>query len=131
MAESVTQQVYKAGKLTIVQLDVVTAADGSLTNTALDAYIQKAIRGKKCILGVTNPGSTAPTDNYDLTVLDGESCDIFGGELANRDTANSEQAIPKAGNSYGGRPIDTNLTLTLANNSVNSATLRLKLYFEE
>jgi len=131
MAESVTQQAYKAGDLTVVQMDVVTDTDGTLTNTATDYNITDMIRGKKGILAVTNPGTTAPQDNYDLTVIDGEACDIFGAELANRSTSASQQVIPKAGNHDGGRPVDTALTLTLANNNVDSATLRLKLYFEE
>jgi hypothetical protein len=41
---------------------------------------------------VTNPGATAPTDNYDIVVNDADGVDVAAGVLANRDTANSEQA---------------------------------------
>lgn len=43
---------------------------------------------------VTNPSSTAPTDNYDITILDTDSADIAAGGLANRDTSNSERVVP-------------------------------------
>jgi hypothetical protein len=39
---------------------------------------------------ITNPGSTAPTDNYDIKVLDAEGVDLLNGDGANRDTSNSE-----------------------------------------
>jgi hypothetical protein len=82
---------------------------------------------------VTNPGATAPTDNYDITITtaaDGQ--DIFGNELADRDTSNSEQVVPKIGNAYGAVYVDDTLTFTLTNNSVNDAVGVLKiLYWEE
>jgi hypothetical protein len=47
------------------------------------------------ILGVTNPGATAPTDDYDIVVNDSVGADVFGAVLANRDTANTEQQVPQ------------------------------------
>lgn len=82
------------------------------------------------LLGETNPGAAAPTDNYDIVVTNEEGTDIFGGELMNRDTANNEQAVPLVGNAYGPRFVNSKLTMTLTNNSVNSATGRLILYVE-
>lgn len=49
----------------------------------------------RLIKGVTDPGATAPTDNYDIAITDEESVDVLAAcqsTLANRDTANSEQA---------------------------------------
>lgn len=43
---------------------------------------------------VTNPGATAPTDDWDLVLNDADGVDVLGGSGANRDTANSEQIIP-------------------------------------
>lgn len=43
---------------------------------------------------VTDPGSTAPTDNWDLTIVDSGSRDVCGGLCANRDTSNTETVIP-------------------------------------
>lgn len=47
------------------------------------------------IKGVTDPGATAPTDNYDIAVTDEEGVDVLAAcqsSLQNRDTATSEQA---------------------------------------
>lgn len=49
------------------------------------------------VKAVTDPGATAPTDDYDIVITDEEGVDVLAacvaaGRLANRDTANSEQA---------------------------------------
>ena len=71
----------------------------------------------------TNPGTTGPTDNYDIVLNDSDGVDIFGGNLMNRDTSNSERAIP-AITAF----VDGTLTLAVTNNSVNNATFVLKVY---
>jgi len=46
------------------------------------------------IKAVTDPGATAPTDNYDITITDEEGADVLGNcvdSLANRDTATTEE----------------------------------------
>lgn len=91
------------------------------SNDNMDGYI---------ILVVTDPGTTAPTDNYDITLTDGNSVDAMGGNLADRDTANTEQAVPKIGTVYGGRYVSGILTLNISNNAVNSATGTVKIYIE-
>jgi len=53
---------------------------------------------------------------------------IFGGELADRDTATSEQAMPNIGSSYAPRRVDSVLTQAITNNSVNSATFKTIIY---
>jgi len=78
-------------------------------------------KGGCVALVVTNPGSPAPTDNYDITITDPSGVDIMGGELANRDTANSEQVVPKINTSFGCRITEGPITLNITNNSVNSA----------
>lgn len=70
---------------------------------------------------VTNPGATAPTDNYDVVVNDADGVDVLAGTGANRDTATSEQAIPiiettVGANTYGYRVVvDGPLTLGITN----------------
>jgi hypothetical protein len=77
----------------------------------------------------TDPGSTAPTDDYDITLTDDTTgADLMGGELANRDTANTEEAVPKVGNAYAGNVAFTSFTLNLTNNSVNAATGTVYVY---
>jgi len=43
---------------------------------------------------VTNPGATAPTDNYDVTLVDEDGFDALEGYGANRDTATTEAVYP-------------------------------------
>lgn len=59
-------------------------AAGTATGTTTEYYTGK-------ILGLaTDPGSPAPTDDYDITVTDGNSLDVLIGSGADRDTANIE-----------------------------------------
>lgn len=109
-------------------LDFNMVADaGSSTFTSLastpyrvDGYVIKA---------ETNPGATAPTDNYDIVLNDSESCDIMGGELANRDTSTTEQAVPKVGNAYGDCFVDGPITCAVSGNAVVNATTKVIVYF--
>lgn len=94
-------------------------ANGSVPNLSL------SLKGY-LIQAVTNPGSTAPTDNYDLVINDADGADICGGALANRDTANSECVV------FNPAPFaDGSQTVVWSNNSVNSATGTLTLYVSD
>lgn len=99
------------------------ASDGSFPATASSRDIEGYV-----IMVVTDPGATAPTDDYDITLTDTNDVDIMGGELANRDTANTEQAMPLVGNAYSPRWVHGILTLNISNNSVNSAIIEVKIY---
>lgn len=100
--------------------------DGSVPDTVCNDI---NTHGRYCILGVTDPGTTAPTASYDITIVDEHGCDIFGGELNDRSASASEQTTPLIGSSYEGRIITGALTFKLANNSVNSAIGTCSLYF--
>jgi len=52
-----------------------------------------AIRGEICRI-VTDPGATAPSDNYDIYFSDVDSIDVLSSATINRDTANTEQVVP-------------------------------------
>ena len=112
---------------------IADAAAATVPDTSLTAAVSggiDSIKGWSCVLAVTDPGATAPTDDYDITIEDEYGVDIFGTALNNRDTANSEQALPLiATSTYGPRLITGNLTFKLANNSVNSALGQCVLYF--
>lgn len=98
------------------------AANGSfppVTLRSLNVHIDGTIIGIE-----TNPGTTAPTDNYDITLVDPDGLDRLGGAGLDRDTATTEYAA--VGRSSAP---DETLTLTWANNSVNSATIELIIYW--
>ncbi len=73
-------------------------------------------------LVITNPGTPAPTDDYNITLVDEDGVDVMGGKLLLRDTANSEQAIPKVGSGLGSRLVSGTLTLTITSNTDVDAT---------
>ena len=86
----------------------------------------------------TNPGATAPTDDYDITVTDEDDVDIAMGLLANRDTANTETVYPVAAVTVqGGATAYINLPSTFndklelnVTNAGASKNGKIRLYFE-
>lgn len=70
---------------------------------------------------VFNPGTPAPTANYDVVILDADGADVLGGLGANRHTTNTEQIAPVletvvGANTYASRVvIDGPLTLQVSN----------------
>lgn len=108
-------------------------SDGSVPDTAFGVGVMRNIRGLYAGCAETDPGSTKPTDDYDITIVDEYGLDIFGGTLGNRDETNTEQTYPKivASGIYGTRPIASALTFKLANNSVASATGTVKIIFSK
>ena len=131
-AGSVAVSITKLDMIRVVTFSwTADASDGSVPSTTVSAAITQQIAGWNCFLCVTNPGSTAPTDNYDIVVNDADGVDIFGGKLNNRDTATSEQAVPLVGGAYMTRPVTGAITMVLTNNSVNSATGTLQLFFSK
>lgn len=101
------------------------ATDGSVPNTTLElsGTIERV---------VTNPGSTAPTANYDIVIEDQDGIDVMQGALANRHTSNSEEVIPtKAGSAastFSKITVHGTHTFKLTNNSVASATGTVIIY---
>jgi hypothetical protein len=81
-------------------------SSGDVSGTDTDAISGRAYRW------VTNPGSTAPTANYDIVVNDSDAADVSAGVLADRHTSNTEQAYPAA-NTY--HIFDGALSLVVSN----------------
>jgi hypothetical protein len=94
------------------------SGDGSFPDTVLPVF-----EGRLAEL-TTDPGAVAPTDNYDITLVDANAVDRLQGVGANRDTANTETAPVVYASSTIHPPIGLwdVLTLKLANNAVHSAT---------
>lgn len=127
MAGTIVETHYALGHIRKVAFACTAdAADGSFPATALATKIEGRI-----LALVTNPGATAPTDNYDIVLTNQHGYDVLQSLGLNRDTANTETAsIVFSGT--GTHPCvdesDT-LTLTITNNSVNSATIAVELYY--
>lgn len=68
--------------------DWVSDAAGVVSGT-----VSGTVNGK--IVGViTDPGTPAPTDNYDVTMINSDGFDVFNGRGIDRDTVNTEQFCP-------------------------------------
>ena len=131
MGESVTVSVEEISQnARRLRFAWVAASNGSLTVITTDQEITAQIRGWSIVLGITDPGSPAPDDNYAVVIKDAYGVDVFGGEMDNRDTANSEQCVPLMDVVYGARLLETALTFDITGNSVDSATGDVYLYLE-
>ncbi len=109
----------------VIAAIVASSTDGSVPDTVLPAF-----EGRLLALG-TAPGVTNPTANYDITITNQFTRDVLEGVGANR-SASAAQQVPVVYSGTGTHPCvdgsDT-LTLTVANNSVNSALVTLTLYY--
>ena len=131
MAGTVTQAVTtEVDHIKVVTLTCTAdASDGSFPATTL-TVLPRNDKGGRLLQMITDPGATAPQDNYDITLTNGGADMLLGGG-ANRDTANTEIAFIE---SNGAHPVyagtDT-LVLNVTGNNVNSAISVIKLYFVE
>jgi len=127
MAGTVTLTHITLGNIRRINFAVVAdAADGSIPATALPKF-----QGRLLALH-TNPGATAPTANYDITLVDGDGLDRLQSVGLNRHTTSSEQ-VPVVYTGTSVTPpvsVDETLTLTFANNIVNSAVIVGNLYYQ-
>lgn len=119
----------RAEVVTIAWTADASAATVPTTDVDLYGYVQKVI---------TNPGSTAPTANYDIDFKDPEdsALDAFALALNNRHTTTTEQVYPMIAGAPGtvtSRPVFLAGTyaFTLTNNAVNSATGRVLIYLTD
>ncbi len=100
-------------------------SDGSVPNAAIPettGYV---------VLAITDPGATAPTANYDITIEDEFGVDIMGGALTDRSATLTEQAMPLIAVTPVPRMVNGALTFKLANNSVNSAVGKCYVYIQK
>jgi len=102
---------------------------GDSTNGTVPATAGPAINGWVFMI-VTDPGSTPPTTQYDITLTDSDAADIAGGTLANRSATASEQVVPLLVSTahYGPRYVKGTLTLNITNQTDVSATGTVTVY---
>lgn len=80
------------------------AEGGTVTKATANAYDGK-------IVGLTtDPGATAPTDNYDITITDADGHDVLLGAGADRDTANTEHVAEASLGAVAGSVLTLNVT---------------------
>lgn len=84
-----------AGTVTITEVShtsvkKVTFAWTSSAGGAADGTTTKVFDGRIIGFATIPDSGTAPTDNYDLTILDADGHDVLLGQGANRDTATTE-----------------------------------------
>lgn len=109
---------------------VFTCTADAAAATYPTTEISTKIEGKLLKI-VTNPGSTAPTDNYDVYLYNQHGIDVLGGMGANRDTANTEEQdlLDQVAESQLIVSKPDTLSLVVSGNSVNSAVTVITLYF--
>ena len=114
------------GDMVVLSLVWTAHTDGVFTTTAISARNMNHIKGLWLDRVVTKPGSTAPTSQYNVTLLGPDSEDIVDGALKDRDAVSSEQEL--AGDAFTRVRIPPSLSLAISGNSVNSATGTVTLY---
>lgn len=126
----VTKGQYLDGENKTLLFTWIAHTDGSVTAQTTTTEETNFIKGYYLCAAVTNPGGTAPADNYDLTVTNADSIDLFGGALANRDESNSEYAVPTIATGVKGCAfVDGALTVNWSAVTTNSGNGTLKLFF--
>ena len=126
MAGVVTQDYKERNGIAEITFNITADA---ATGTVPDTPTERPIAGD-LIKVTTNPGATAPTALYDITLEDEDGVDVMGGALADRAAASSEVAYPKdpAGAVITtGVPVCDGLTLKTTNNAVHSALIKVRL----
>lgn len=113
-----------------VEIEWEAAAGGIVDSATFTTSETIDVVGRYCSLAVTDPGTTAPTANYDIRITDEYECDVFGGTLADRSALDTEQVVPKMGDGLGTRLCAGPWTFVVTGNSVGAATGMCVLYFE-
>lgn len=112
----------------VTTVNWTAAGDGSFTACTLPGM--SATTFGQIIAVETDPGGTAPTNLYDITLTDAQSNDVMGGSLANRSTTATQRAAPllTSGTEWPA-PFYGTLTLNITNNAVNAATGSVRVYW--
>jgi hypothetical protein len=120
--------------------DSTGAVASKITATYFRGFIHAVLTNPDTTLVPADADSTgqAPTDDYDITLTNTDGVEIMGGALGDRDTSNSERAIPVAivpgtldtlfiHNYFN----DSKLTVAVSNNAVPNARGYIKIFWQE
>lgn len=110
-----------------VVIDIVgDDSDGTVPNVTFELPVDAELISLE-----TNPGSTGPTDNWDIALTDTDGFDVLQGLGANRHVSTTLRAVIYVATQLG-HPIVKRgelLTLAITNTSVNDATARIRLLY--
>lgn len=121
ISRTFTAQGGKDGLINRIEFAWVSHTDGTVAISSADATGNSGPVNGTILRVTTNPGGTAPTDNYDVTLTDEDGVDVLAGRGADRDTANSETFTPGVAFSDGTTTsvvpvvVAGNLTLNVTN----------------
>ena len=87
---TVVESVSPDGRLSKIQWTWLSHTDGTASLVTPRGYYGEVLSL------VTDPGATAPTVNYDITITDGDSYDVMQAAGANRSDTATETAVPTA-----------------------------------
>lgn len=93
MAASVILTEEIIGVIKKIKWQWTSHTDGKVATTTTNAVTTKAYNGEIIRLVTIPDGTTAPTDNYDVKVYDGDNTDALVNAGADRDTTNTEQVL--------------------------------------
>ena len=128
MAESCDFEIkHISGNLYVLEIDWQVDGSGDFTEQVLNKRIDGQI-----ICVDTNPGSTAPANNYDVSLKNEHGIDVFHGYLDNRHGTNSERAWILFGVTEKVPifpPVEGCLTLDLLQVTNANANGRIDVYF--
>lgn len=125
----------QSGIYTLTFTCTADAAAADYPATAISSDMVTFFKGWHLYRIRINPGATAPTANYDVTITE-EGGDVTGGALQDLSATATEfraPAIASVGTSYGVGAVtmaDT-WTLNITHNSVNSAVTVITLFFSK
>jgi hypothetical protein len=131
-AGTVTTTLVRPNEGSRVLIFTCTAdVSGSIPVTTTNVSMTNELQGWWAYYVVTNPG-TSMTADYDITLTDADGIDIMGGKLADRSATVSQSVVPYIDSTngiYGGRAMNGTLTLTITNNTANTSTVVVKVFF--
>ena len=94
MAESCTIVEETFGTMKKIAWTWVSSAAGAVGGGAVSTTTSNAYTGEvRRLVTVPAAAGSAPSDNYDIVINDGDTTDVLIGAGANRDTANTEQVL--------------------------------------
>ena len=120
---------FCVGKICMLEYTWTAHTDGTFTSwtpTAPNHMVNGMI-----LRFETDPGGTAPTALYDISMTDSRGVRIDGGSLDNRSATVTEMVTPVLGSDYKFTPNQGFLTLGISNNSVNSATGVVRVWWRK